>query len=100
MALNANVTVTSTAWTQLTNANAASIRVQNLSDAQDVLLQATSGATEPTSGAGSVVLGAGETLAADLTIAQLWPGVATANRVWGRAKTVNAVPLSVSHSDA
>lgn len=97
MPQNTNITV-SAAWTQLTDANVTAIRVQNLSAAQDVILQATNGTTAPTSDAGAVDLRASQTLAADLTLAQLWPGVASANRVWGKAKTVNAVPLSVSHA--
>jgi hypothetical protein len=44
------------------------------------------------------VLAGGAVLAADLTIAQLWPGVTGANRVW--AFVIAASVASVSHADA
>jgi len=47
---------------------------------------------------GTIVLGGGNVLAADMTIAQLWPGVAGANRVWAFANTASVA--SVSHADA
>jgi trimethylamine:corrinoid methyltransferase-like protein len=98
---NDSVTVPENTATQLTNANAAAIRVHAdpRSCSVEVELQATAGATAPASWAGSVVLRPGETLAADLTIAQLWPGVTGANRVWARSLR-SGVSLSVSHADA
>jgi len=47
---------------------------------------------------GTIVLGGGNVLAADMTIAQLWPGVAGANRVWAFANIASVA--SVSHADA
>jgi len=97
MARNDDVTLVANIWTQLTNANAAAIRVAN-AGVSSVLLKATSGVAAPTNTTGSIVLNSGETLAADLTLAQLWPGVAGANRLWALSGTNSTV--SVSHADA
>jgi hypothetical protein len=97
MARNDDVALTRGTWAQLTNANAAALRVANISG-YGLTLQATAGATAPESRAGSLVLGALQVLAADLTIAQLWPGVAGANRVWAMPDIDCTV--SVSHADA
>ena len=97
MARNDNVSCAAGATVQLTNANVAAVRVHNLSG-YTVTLQATSGTTPPASRAGGVVLQAGGTLAADLTLAQLWPGVTGANRLWAFADL--SCELSVSHADA
>ena len=97
MARNDNVEIPPYVWTQLTNANASSIRVQSVS-ATEMILQATNGATAPSTMLGTIVLGGGNVLAADMTIAQLWPGVAGANRVWAFANTPSVA--SVSHADA
>ena len=97
MARNDNVEIPPAVWTQLTNANASSIRVQSVSGSE-MMLQATNGTTAPTTQVGTIVLGGGNVLAADMTIAQLWPGVAGANRVWAFANTASVA--SVSHADA
>lgn len=97
MARNANVTLPAGEWTQLTNANASALRVQNRG-ALSILLKATAGETAPTNDEGAVELLPIEILAADLTIAQLWPGVASATRVY--AWSPIACTVSVSHADA
>jgi len=97
MARNDNVAIPAITWTQLTNANAAAIRVQSVSGSE-MRLQATNGVTAPTTQVGVIVLAGGAVLAADLTIAQLWPGVTGANRVWAFATTASVA--SVSHADA
>jgi hypothetical protein len=97
MARNDNVTIPALTWTQLTNASATAIRVQSVI-LSEIRLQATNGVTAPTTQVGVIVLAGGAVLAADLTIAQLWPGVTGANRVWAFALTATAA--SVSHADA
>jgi len=97
MARNDNVTIPTLTWTQLTNANATAIRVQSVSGSE-MRLQATNGITAPSTQVGVIVLAGGAVLAADLTIAQLWPGVNGANRVWAFANTASVA--SVSHADA
>jgi len=96
MARNDTITLTSGVWTQLTNANAAAVRVQNLVG-YTIKLQATNGATAPTSIAGALELRPHGTLATDLTLAQLWPGVAGANRLWVLSDI--GANVSVSHAD-
>ena len=71
MARNDNVEIPPAVWTQLTNADASSIRVQSVSGSE-MMLQATNGTTAPTTQVGTIVLGGGNVLAADMTIAQLW----------------------------
>jgi len=97
MARNDNVAIPALTWTQLTNANATAIRVQSVI-LSEMTLQATNGITAPTTQVGVIVLAGGAVLAADLTIAQLWPGVTGANRVWAFARTPSVA--SVSHADA
>lgn len=97
MSINDNVSLAAGVAVQLTNANASSIRVQNPGN-HTIKLQATVGAVEPTDWDGSLFLGGKETLAADLTIAQLWPGVSGANRVYAICDFNTFV--SVSHADA
>jgi hypothetical protein len=97
MARNDNVTIPALTWTQLTNANATALRVQSVI-LSEMTLQATNGTTAPTTQVGVIVLAGGAVLAADLTIAQLWPGVTGANRVWAFAITASVA--SVSHADA
>jgi len=97
MARNDNVAIPAITWTQLTNANATAIRVQSVI-LSEMTLQATNGVTAPTTQVGVIVLAGGAVLAADLTIAQLWPGVTGANRVWAFARTPSVA--SVSHADA
>lgn len=97
MARHDTFTVPVGIWTQLTDANATAVRVQNKSGGTLQML-ATNGAVAPADMKGSLDLEVGQTLAADLTLAQLWPGVAGANRLWGWAERVTLV--SVSHADA
>jgi hypothetical protein len=97
MARNDNVAIPALTWTQLTNANTTAIRVQSVI-LSEMTLQATNGVTAPTTQVGAIVLAGGAVLAADLTIAQLWPGVTGANRVWAFARTPSVA--SVSHADA
>ena len=97
MARNELITIPAATWTPLTNANATAARVQNLSS-YDVRLSATPNTTPPTTLAGAVVLPPGEILAADLTFAQLWPGVSAPVRLWAFGDI--EVTLSVSHADA
>lgn len=98
MARDEMVTLPKNVWTQLTNANASAICVQN-NATFSVQLQGTNGPTAPTGigGASKTLLG-GQTLAADLTLAQLWPGVSGVNRVWALSWLDTTV--SVSHADA
>lgn len=95
MPRNTDVAVPASTWTPLTNADVTALRAQNRSGF-GVLLQATNGAIPPSDLTGTIELRGGETLAADLTLAQLWPGVSGANRVYAWC----ALPVTVSVSHA
>ena len=94
MPQNATVAVPARTWTQLTNADVSAIRVQNI-NGYTIEIMGTVGAVAPTSDAGAIVLAAGQAIAADLTLAQLFPGVAGANRVYAFSDAPALV--SVSH---
>lgn len=94
MPQNATVSVPAGAWTQLTNADVSAIRAQNL-NGYPIKIMGTVGAVAPTTDAGAIVLAAGQAIAADLTLAQLFPGVTGANRVYAFSDAPALV--SVSH---
>lgn len=92
---HSNVAVTTTAAAQLTTSVSAA-RVHNLGQV-DVILQATATSTPPTDRAGGIKLAAGQTLAADLPLAELFPGIgAGAMFLWAFADV--ATTLAVSHA--
>lgn len=95
MARNATVPVPKATWTQLTNASASAIRAQNQSS-HVVSLMATTTAVAPTDFEGCLELEAGEILATDITLAELWPGVTTPSYVW--AYSPIGAFVSVSHA--
>ena len=93
---NTDIVLPNNVWTLLTDGNVSALRVQNIGE--DVIqIQATSGTTAPTSAAGSIWLNPGEGQAADQTLVALFPGVASAARVWGRPLNA-ASKASVSHA--
>lgn len=95
MPQNADVSLTQGVWAQLTNADVTALRVQNL-NGYHVHIKATVGANAPTTLAGSIILPPFGAIATDLTLAQLFPGVTGANRVY--AFCLNAGLVSVSHA--
>lgn len=96
MARNSDVMMIANQWVELTNSNVTALRIQLRGDCtKPIILQATTGPA-PVSTAGGVMLMPGQTLAADLTLSQVWPGLAGANRVWGMCEI--AQPVSVSHA--
>jgi hypothetical protein len=94
MPLNENVNLPASAWTLLTASNVAAARVVATSP-NDIHLIATAGTDAPSGMGGAVLLPSGQMLAADLTLAHLFPGVAGANRLWAFSQV--ACTLSVSH---
>jgi hypothetical protein len=82
-------------WTQLTDANITAITFQ-VRTGGTVLIQATSGATAPSADEGSLTYktGQGE---ANRSLADLFPGVSGANRVYAKAAGSNA-SVFVSHA--
>ena len=95
MAQNTTVTLTARTWTQVTNSDANAVRVANLGT-EPIWVMATVGAVAPTSFAGGLPLLTGQVMAADLSLAQLFPGVAGANRVY--VYSPYASQVSVSHA--
>ncbi len=99
-ALNTDVAVPPGQWTRLTSGAdnlTTACRVQNVGT--DVLLlqgTATFG-TAPTSGAGSIRLWPGDVMPGDVTLAQLFGGVATVAHVWAMSASTAGV-ASVSHA--
>lgn len=83
------------AWTLLTDAPVTTLRVTNLGT-EPIWLQATATAVAPASAAGALPLHPGETLAGDLTLEQLYPGVTSAARIYALSPTAGRV--SVSHA--
>lgn len=73
-ARNTDIALTTGAAVLLTDGAVAACRVQNQSG-YTIKLQATASATPPSSRAGGVTMSPYGTLAADMTLAQLFPGV-------------------------
>lgn len=99
MARNDGVAVPANVWTQLTGGDASAVTVENPTSL-DVQLLATAGASQPEESQASLDasrrLPAGAILLADVSLAQLFPGVAGANRLWALAP--RAMTLRVSHA--
>ena len=95
MPRHANVSCPSSAPTLLTTNDVTSCRITNVSGLP-VVIQATATAVAPISSAGGVPLRGYQTWAADLSIADMFPGVTTPVRLWAFADT-DAL-LSVSHA--
>ena len=93
MAQSDTLDVGPSAWVQLTNANATAVTIQCLQSSVFVL--ATAGAVAPTATDGAFLLTPGEGLTGDL--ADLWPGVASATRVYALAQNFPA-QVVVSHA--
>ncbi|XAI95621.1 hypothetical protein [Nostoc phage Nsp-JY21] len=96
MPRHTNITIVAGVPAALSDGAVDACRVQNLSG-YGFTLQATASGTPPGLYAGGVTLGAGETLAADLRLADLFPGVGSgALYLWGMSE--NPVTASVSHA--
>lgn len=97
MPANALITIPSATWTLLTSNDVTALRLQPLGG--DLYFMGTVGAVAPVgvpSDLGAPVLQSLQFLAADLTLAQLFPGVTGATRVYGYNQT--GVRVSVSHA--
>jgi hypothetical protein len=93
MAQNTTLTLAANTWTQLTDGNVTAMRVCNFGT-EGIWLQATVGATPPTNTNGGLPLLPGQVMAADLTLADLWPGVSGANRVYAFSPVAAKVSVS------
>ena len=95
MAQNTDITCTAGQWTLLTDSDVTALRAQNRSP-WTIILQATSGTSEPSSVGGGVALRGGEILLPDVPLSDLFPGVSSAARVWAYLDYYDAA-VSVSH---
>lgn len=94
MARNTNVALTGGAWTQLTADDVSAITFQNISEnGIPIFIKGAVGATPPAdlSGAVRYALGEGERNSA---IADLFPGISGANRVYAWAAVSGVVMVS------
>lgn len=95
MPQHTNKPVPPTVWSQLTDANVTAITFQNVG-AAPVLVTATNGAAEPDAAAGGLAYAPTEG-EVNRSLAELFPGVSGANRVW--ARSVNGTQqVFVSHA--
>lgn len=95
MATNTLTPIPANTKVLITNMDVTAVCVQNLGD-DEVWLIGTNGVGEPALEAAPKVLLPGSILAADRTLASLWPGVTGVNRVW--AFSYRGSRLSVSHA--
>lgn len=79
-------------WTLVTDSDVTELRIQNIGYGT-VFLKATVGATPPANDEGSVRLPQGTIIASNYTLAELFPGIVGANRLYARGHKV-----SVSHA--
>jgi hypothetical protein len=94
MPQNTTTSLTANTWTQVTNADVTAIRICNLGT-EPIWVMATAGATPPSNTNGALPIQPGEIMPANLTLADLFPGVA-GTRVYVRAP--NASRVSISHA--
>jgi hypothetical protein len=90
------VTLAAGEWTQLTNADATAVRVQNLG-VRPVLIKARVGAGALSSTGGSITLEPNAIVGVGVTLAQMFPGVEGASRLYAFSETGGIV--SVSHGE-
>ena len=94
MAQQTTVAIPAGVWTQITDADATAVAFQNASG-YAILIKGTAGATAPTNKAGAYIYNPGQGERA--TIADLFPGIAGANRLWALAEGFNGAVV-VSHA--
>ena len=97
MAQDAVVTVAAGGtWTELTDGNVTAITFQVLGN-DYILVQATTG-TAPTADTVNGFHYNAQMGAQNVSLTDLWPGVASADRVFARTQTGNACDVKVSHA--
>lgn len=81
MARNEIVALPQDTWTQLTNGDVTALTLQNLSGCS-ISVNATVGETAPGASDGGIEINPGNAVLQNLMLADLFPGVAGAKRVW------------------
>ena len=95
MPRNQTLRIPASTWTQLTDGDTAAIRIQSL-NGNAIKIMATTADVAPTNDSGAIELNSREVIGANYTLAELWPGVVGAKRVWGWCKY--SADISVSHA--
>jgi hypothetical protein len=100
MARNTTVSVDSTGWTQLTDADCTGFIIAQVvsSGGQDVLLKATADTTAPTTDDGAYRLSAPFGTPPGATLATLFPGITGADRLWAKAASSSPARVFISHA--
>lgn len=94
MAQNTTISVPAATWTQLTDADITSITFQNIGSSH-VMIKATTDGTAPTNFAGALRYNPGQG-ERNVTLSDLFPGLAGRDRVWVYA--TDAAQVVVSHA--
>lgn len=94
MARNETLDLVADTWTQLTSGNVTTITFQN-NGTDPILVKGTVGANAPTDEEGAIIYESGEG-EKNARLADLFPGVSGANRVY--AKCADAGVVMVSHA--
>jgi len=93
MAQNLTITIPAATWTQLTDADVTAITFQNVGGSH-ILIKATTDGTAPTNASGAIRYNPGQG-ERNVSLADLFPGLAARDRVWAWAE--NTTPIFVSH---
>lgn len=93
MAQNTTISIAAKDWTQLTNADVASITFQNIGGYY-IFVKATTDATKPADFASAIRYNPGQG-ERNVSLNDLFPGLSGADRVW--AYSDQAVDVMVSH---
>lgn len=94
MAQNTTSTISANSWTQLTDADVSRITFQNVGS-NHILIKATIGASAPTNTTGAIRYNPGQG-ERNVLLADLFPGLTGANRVYAYA--TEATPVVISHA--
>jgi hypothetical protein len=93
MAQNTTITAVANEWTQLTNADVTAITFQVMPSGFYVYIKATTDTTAPTDLSGAIKYSPGQG-ERNVDLADLFPGIAGANRVWAYARENASVMVS------
>jgi hypothetical protein len=93
MAQNTTISIPAFTWTQLTDADVTSITFQVMPSGFYVYIKATTDTTAPTDLSGSIKYSPGQG-ERNVSIADLFPGITGADRVWAYARENASVMVS------
>lgn len=98
MAYSATLNVTKATWTMVTNALTSAVCLQNQSGHHAIFVKATTNTTAPTTTDGAIRILPNQIVPADLTLAQLFPGiVTTTGHIWVLNNDIDCT-ISIGHA--